>query len=232
MACCSATSTLRSSPRCHRRSGWRSWRRSRPSSLRPAVHLDLELRHDLCRGRRSGFGPDPVRDARALGPLVPPRVGPRRGLDADGHRSRRHGDAADAVPRVATDRGACRERPSRRGSLPRGRPRGGRSGASIDDPGCPSHRGGDVRDHPPHAILDVLAGGLLQGRRGTADRGSGGPADLSRRSSRKRERSAASSRRGSPPSSRLGVITPTWVAGPCVWLDASLVVAFGSSCSR
>ena len=69
----------------------------------------------------------------AVGAVVPPRVGPRRGLDADGDGDRRHGHAARALPRHLHRAQRRRERHRRR------RLRAGRCSRPCSGRWCAAH---------------------------------------------------------------------------------------------
>ena len=111
----------------------------------------LEPRDHLGGRRGPRVGRHPARDRRPVRALVPPRMGPRLGLDADGDGPRRHGHAADALPRLAAPRvrdggrrrlrAVRRRRPVLRLPLLHVRRPGRPPDRAGDDPGDPAHAG-------------------------------------------------------------------------------------------
>ena len=94
------TSRWRSSRRSRRRCGSRCSRRSRPRPFGESSISFWDLVTISVVGGVARVGADPAGHARALGGVVPARLRPGLGRDADGHGPRRHGDAAEpAVPR-------------------------------------------------------------------------------------------------------------------------------------
>ena len=121
-----------------------------------------DLVDDLGGGRFPRLGPDPARDAAAVGGLVPARLGPGLGRHADGHGAGRHGDASAAVPRDLPDPQRHRER-DRRGALHRRDRRSRSSGwRSATEPGVRRIVLEMTAVIALTPILDIAAGALLQ----------------------------------------------------------------------
>ena len=100
--------------------------------------LVLGPRDDLRRGRRPRLGDRARVHGRDRRCVVPSRVGPGRGVNADGHRDRRHGHAAEPVRgqpgHEQRHRGGRRRRALHGGDGRRARRRGPRGGARPPDP--------------------------------------------------------------------------------------------------
>ena len=139
------------------------------SAFGRTVDLDLEPDHHLGGRRGARLRLHPVGDGGSVDPVLPTRVGPGLGIDADGHRARRHGHAPDAVPRDVPGPQRDRER-GRVRHLPRGgsvRDRSRVHGERLDRAARdPRDDRGDPPDADPRHLVGRAAGAPAHGADG------------------------------------------------------------------